>query len=196
MATITGVVLAGGEARRMGGSDKGFVTLLGRPMVEHVIDRFGPQVSTLIINANRSESRYSAFGYQVVSDGVMGFSGPLAGMASAAGRAETEWLAAVPCDAPLVPLDLVARLYRAVQAEGRLAAVALAGGYRQPVFNLVNTSLAPSLVEAVGSGERGVGRWLGRHQALEVDFSDCPDLFANINTPGERDRIARRLEDG
>jgi len=196
VAMVTGVILAGGEARRMGGSDKGFVTLLGRYMVEHVIERFHPQVSTLVISANRSQSRYRALGYEIVPDGVEDFSGPLAGMASAAGEAGTTWLATVPCDAPLLPLDLVARLLNAVDVEGRLAAVARVEGYRQPVFNLVSTTLAASLAEAVKSGECGVGRWLGRHQAVEVDFSDCTEHFANINTPGERDRIARRLEDG
>ena len=108
---VTGVILAGGLARRMGGVDKGLVELAGRPMIEHVLDALRPQVGPLLINANRNLDRYSAYGHPLINDTLAGYLGPLAGVLSAMQRLVTGYLVTVPCDAPrlapaLVSLDI------------------------------------------------------------------------------------------
>ena len=108
---ITGLILAGGRASRMAGEDKGLIELHGRPMIRWVLERFSPQVSQVLISANRNQERYAALGNPVVVDAVSDFSGPLAGLAAGLTSATTKWLASVPCDSPLVPPDLVKRLY-------------------------------------------------------------------------------------
>ena len=112
---ITGVILAGGRAQRMGGCDKGLIKLLGKPLVEYVIRALKPQVAEMIINANRNRERYAAYGYPIIADLMDGFYGPLAGMASAMQAARTPYIVTTPCDSPFVPSDLVKRLYGGIE---------------------------------------------------------------------------------
>ena len=180
---ITGLILAGGRARRMAGKDKGLIELHGQPMIWWVLNRFSPQVSRVLISANRNQHQYAAFGSPVVVDAAADFSGPLAGLAAGLARAQTEWLASVPCDSPLVPLDLVKRLYAQVIRDGVQAAVAHDGQRLQPVFSLVHRSLLPDLTRYLVGGERKIDLWLERHSWRPVDFSDCQEMFFNVNTP-------------
>ena len=114
---VTGVILAGGQARRMGGRDKGLVSFRGRPLVDWVIVAgLRPQVAALAINANRNEQAYAALGYPVIADRIEGFQGPLAGFASAMAAAGTPWIVTVPCDGPFLAPDLVERLCAALGA--------------------------------------------------------------------------------
>ncbi len=182
---ITGVILAGGEARRMGGGDKGLVELCGKPLIEHALAALSPQVDTLIINANRNRERYAAYGYPVVADGRRGFQGPLAGMLSCLEAAQTEFLVTVPCDSPLLPDDLIARLFRQLSAGQADISVAHNGARMQPVFALMSTSLAPSMQAFLDRGERKIDRWFEQHRLAITDFSDQPDCFRNANTPAE-----------
>ena len=108
--TVTGVVLAGGQGRRMGGVDKGLKILRGKPMVEWVIERIAPQVHEVLINANQNLERYAAFGHRVIPDEIAGYAGPLAGLHRGLTEAANELVATVPCDSPFLPRDLVARL--------------------------------------------------------------------------------------
>ena len=193
---VTGVVLAGGRARRMGGQDKGLIELRGRPLVEHALAALAPQVSSLIINANRNLERYRAYGHVVVADRIGDFSGPLAGMASALEQARTRWLVTVPCDSPQVPADLVARLLAARARDDAELAVAWDGERLQPVFALLNTALLPSLSRFLDEGERKIDLWYGRHQCARADFSDHPEAFLNVNTPQDLERLDRQLRAG
>jgi len=120
---VTGLILAGGQARRMSGEDKGLVDLAGRPMVERVIEALRPQVGSLLLSANRNLDRYAAYGYPVVADELDGFQGPLAGVLSALRSVATEFMVAVPCDAPCLPPDLVQRLHASCLADTADAAV-------------------------------------------------------------------------
>ena len=115
---ITGIVLAGGQARRMGGVDKGLISLCGRPMVEWTIRALRPQVETIAINANRNSDLYAGFGYAVVADNDSGFLGPLAGMASGMRAARTTHILTVPCDSPLIVPDLAERLWQCYLSKG------------------------------------------------------------------------------
>ncbi len=190
---ITGVVLAGGRARRMGGRDKGLVELAGRPMVEYVLDALVPQVAAVLINANRSHARYAAYGCDVVADGFGDFSGPLAGMASAMAYATTPFILTVPCDTPLLPAALAQRLSAALGAQGADLAVAHDGERMQPVFALLRVALLADLRRALEAGERKIDRWYGAHRVALADFSDVPEAFVNVNSPEELDTLGTRL---
>ncbi len=181
---ITGLVLAGGMGRRMGSVDKGLVEFRGKPMLAHVIERLGPQVNSLIINANRSLDQYHAFGYPVISDEVSGFAGPLAGLHAGLKGCTTPFIATAPCDSPFLPTDLVARLYEALQENIAELAVAKTGDQAQPVFALYSAFLLPSLTQFLESGGRKIDTWYSAHRVAEVSFAD-ESAFANINTIAE-----------
>jgi molybdopterin-guanine dinucleotide biosynthesis protein A len=182
---VTGVILAGGQARRMGGRDKGLVTFRGRPLVDWVIAGLRPQVAVLAINANRNQQAYAAFGYPVIPDQIEGFQGPLAGFASAMAAADTPWIVTVPCDGPFLAPDLVERLCAALVRAGAEIAVATDGQRMQPVYALLPVALAPSLHACLAAGERKVDLWYARHQVALTDFSDRPEGFANINSEAD-----------
>jgi molybdopterin-guanine dinucleotide biosynthesis protein A len=173
----------------MGGEDKGLVELAGRTMVGHVVERIRPQVGSLIINANRNLERYQTLGYPVISDEVGDFSGPLAGMASAMRLARTSYLATVPCDSPLIPEDLVRRLYDVLARDMAEISVAHDGVRMQPVCALLRCGLLSSLLDYLHAGGRKIDVWYGQHHFVTADFSDTPGSFVNINTPQEHSRI-------
>ncbi|ACL73210.1 molybdenum cofactor guanylyltransferase MobA [Thioalkalivibrio sulfidiphilus] len=186
MSDITGAILAGGRGMRMGGEDKGLLLLNGRPLVEHVIERLRPQVSSLLVNANRNRTDYEAFGYPVVSDHHDEYPGPLAGMAAVLRHADTDWVQCVPCDTPALPTCLVQRLTDALSnAPEALIALPHDGERMQPLFALLHRSLLPELDADIAAGRLAVGRWMRDHAHVEVDFSDYPEAFANLNTPEE-----------
>jgi molybdenum cofactor guanylyltransferase len=182
---ITGLVLAGGQGRRMGNVDKGFVELAGRPLVAHVIDRLVPQVATLVINANRSVERYAAYGFPVVADAIGGFAGPLAGLHAGLAAAATPFVATSPCDSPFLPADLVARLAAAFDAQPIDIAVARTFDQPHPVFALVRRTVLPHLERFLDAGGRKIDAWYASLATAEVSFDDEADAFRNINTPAE-----------
>ena len=130
---VTGVILAGGQARRMGGQDKGLVMLDGKPMIEIIIDVFKPQTAKLLINANRNHDRYSQYGLELVADELSGYCGPLAGMASALKTINSDYMVTAPCDSPFIPIDLVQRLADALENKSTDISVAHDGERIQPV---------------------------------------------------------------
>lgn len=189
---ITGVILAGGQGSRMGGLDKGLVPLAGRPMVAHVLAALRLQVGEVLVNANRNEETYRALGCVVVSDALVGYQGPLAGMASGLAAADTPLVQFAPCDSPFLPADLVERLHAALAAGGADLAVPRAEGRLQPVFALVRRQRLASLQAFLARGERKIDRWFADERGVEVDFSDQPEAFSNVNTPEEAEAAARR----
>ena len=179
---ITGLVLAGGRAVRMGGVDKGLVALGGRTLVERVIERFAPQVGSLMISANRSLDAYRALGLPVLldaADGLEPFPGPLAGLLAGLRAAKTPWLAAVPCDTPFLPLDLVRRLLASLGSSS--AAMASVGDRAEPLVCLLHVGLADPLATAMANGERRAETWLRGVGAAQAVFLQ-PEAFANLNT--------------
>lgn len=186
---ITGLVLAGGRGQRLGGVDKGLQPWRGAALVDHALARLAPQVRTVMISANRNAADYARRGAQVLPDGSDDFPGPLAGILAGLRAAATPWLAVVPCDCPLLPSDLVARLASAV--EGARGAVAQrdhgAAGVRfEPVCCLLSTTLADDLGAYLAAGGRKVEGWVARH-ARPVSFDRPADAaaFANVNTPAD-----------
>ena len=183
--SITGVILAGGQGRRMGGVDKGLVELGGRPLVAWVIERLAPQSGALVINANQNVERYAAFGHPVVRDALGGFAGPLAGLHAALQTATTDWVATAPCDSPFLPLDLVARLAAGAVARDASLAVARTFDQPHPVFALVRRDVHAHLTEFLQAGGRKIDAWYATLAVAEVSFDDEADAFRNINTAAE-----------
>ena len=184
---VTGIVLAGGLGRRMGGVDKGLVELDGMPMVAHVIARLAPQVGEILVNANQNAERYGALGHRVVPDALGGFAGPLAGLHAGLTQATTTHAVTVPCDSPFLPNDLVARLARGMMRDEAQLAVARTFDQPHPVFALVRVDVLPHLAAFLDSGGRKIDAWYTTLRVVEVPFDDCADAFRNINT---RDELA------
>ena len=187
---VSGIILAGGRATRMGGDDKGWVPLAGTPLIQHVLTRLRPQVDEVLINANRNIAAYESFGAPVWPDSLPDFAGPLAGFMAGLEQCATPWLLTVPCDTPLFPLDLAARLAKAAVRESADIAMAAAreedGQLRtQPVFCLLRTELLESLVAFTAAGGRKIDRWTAQHKTVIVPFDgpgDDPRAFFNANT--------------
>jgi len=168
---ICGVILAGGQGSRMGGRDKGWVIYRQQPLIQHIINRLAPQVTDLIINANRNLEDYSALGYPVVTDIKAGFHGPLMGMLSGLKASTQEWTLFVPCDGPFLPEDLAVRLYQAATENACDIAVASDGNHLQPVVVLLRTSLYPKLHQAIAQGEHKPRRWYAEVGSYNVVFT-------------------------
>lgn len=199
---VTGVILAGGLSRRMGGGDKGLRELGGKPMLAHVIERLAPQAGRLVINANGEPRRFAAFGLPVVPDTVEGFVGPLAGVLagmrwSAEHAPTARWIVTAPGDSPLLPLDLVQRFAAAVEAKGSGIALAQTRGELHPVAGLWPVSLASDLERELARGVRKVLHWTDRHGTVPVPFPMTSiggvevDPFFNANTPEELETLRR-----
>ncbi|MEO7886598.1 MAG: molybdenum cofactor guanylyltransferase MobA [Polaromonas sp.] len=200
---ITGVILAGGRGSRMGGVDKGLQNFNGIPLALHTLMRLSPQVGEVMINANRNLAAYESFGVPVWPDstGLGEFAGPLAGFLTGLERCETPYLLTVPCDTPLFPQDLVARLAEALARGDVDFAVAAApeedGQLRpQPVFCLMGTHMLESLVQFTHGGGRKIDAWTAQHRTVTVPF-DKPDddgrSFFNANTLAELHQLESRL---
>jgi len=185
---ITGLILAGGLGRRMGGRDKGLQPFRGQPMAAWAIARLAPQVDALLINANQNLEAYAAFGYPVVPDRIAGFAGPLAGLHTGLLACETPLLVTAPCDSPFLPEDLVARLHDALEAAGANLAVAKTGEQPHPVFSLVRREVLDGLTAFLEAGGRKVDAWYAALKVAEVPFPD-ERAFANINTLEELNEL-------
>lgn len=177
-AQITGLVLAGGQGRRVGGQDKGRMKWGGSPLAEHALTRLRPQVGALLVSANRNLAQYAQGGVPVLPDVYAGFQGPLAGLHAGLSDCATPWLVTVACDVPNFPPDLVARLWRGRGAAQ--AAYAVCGERAQPTFALYARTLLPALETFLASGERRMRTWLTTLDAVAVPFDDAA-AFANLN---------------
>jgi molybdopterin-guanine dinucleotide biosynthesis protein A len=183
MDAVSGIVLAGGQGRRMGGVDKGLVLLRGRPMVAWVLERLRPQVSEILVNANQNVEAYAALGHRVVPDAIGGFAGPLAGLHAGLAAARHALVVTAPCDSPFLPLDLVVRLAKALREHD--LAVARTGDQPHPVFSLVRRSVHDHLAKFLSQGGRKIDAWYASLDVVEVNFDDEADAFRNINTREE-----------
>jgi molybdopterin-guanine dinucleotide biosynthesis protein A len=197
-AEITGLILAGGRAQRMGGIDKGLVPFMGKPLIEHAIDRLTPQVTAILINANRNQDRYAQYGHAVIADQHPDFAGPLAGFAAGLEDCKTEYLLSVPCDSPVFPLNLSQRMLEAMintQSDLVYASSVDATGttWTQPVFCLMRRSVQQSLQEFLDQGGRKIDRWFEALQSSTVVFTD-EVAFANTNTPEELRALEQTLQ--
>ncbi len=201
-ATVAGVLLAGGQSRRMGGGDKCLLPLAGRPVLARIIERVRPQVGPVVLNANGDPARFAGFGLPVVADVVDGYAGPLAGVLTGlewtrANAPDCPWVASFACDAPFLPADLVARLASAVADGGADMACAASNGRDQPVFGLWPVRLAAELRTALVEQDiRKVDLWTARYRLTRVTFpADPVDPFFNLNSPDDMVRAEALLGD-
>lgn len=193
---VVGLLLAGGQSRRMGGGDKCLLELAGKPLLSHVIDRLRPQVSTIVLNANGDPERFARFALPVIADPVEGFAGPLAGVLAGFDWAHAHspgarWVATAATDTPFFPDDLVAELLAATSGSYPAIALARSGERAHPVFGLWPTSLRENLRAALQSGTRKVLDWTDRHQTVTASFAPLEiagrtiDPFFNANRPDD-----------
>ena len=185
LSPVTGLILAGGKGIRMGGVDKGLQGFRGKRLVDHVYERFAPQVGGIIINANQNHDEYRSFGVRVVSDAIGGFAGPLAGLHAGLSVSKRPFLASVPCDSPFLPADLVERLYKRIDEAGAELAVAKTGEQPHPVFSLMRRTVLDHLTDFLKGGGRKIDAWYATLNVVEVGFDDEPEAFSNINTREE-----------
>jgi molybdopterin-guanine dinucleotide biosynthesis protein A len=182
----TGIILAGGRGNRMGGADKGLIPFGDGLMIDHVIVALRSQVAHIVISANRNLERYRALGYPVVADDMPDdYAGPLAGIAAGLSRIETDFALSVPCDAPLLPRDLVARMSK-VFIDDRQIVVAHDGIRTQQAFLLMPRSIETPLRQHLREGVRKIEHWINHYSLGYADFRDCPDAFLNVNSPDDK----------
>ncbi len=193
---VTGVLLAGGQSRRMGGGDKALCDLAGRPMLAHVIERLSPQVGRLVLNANGNPVRFADFGLTIIADRDETSAGPLAGLLAALRWTQIEtpqarWVLTASSDAPFLPLDLVLRLVESASASADSVAFAASGGRAHPVIGLWPVDLADDLERQFDAGMRKMLDWAQCHASVAVEFpfmrfhGRMIDPFFNVNTPEE-----------
>ncbi len=180
---MTAGILAGGQGRRLGGMDKGWFMLEGRPLIEHVLERVQPQCARVVISANRSLSRYRGLGVSVCVDACADYRGPLAGIASILRAAQTPFVMIVPVDTPRLPHDLAATLGSAMQPDTDVV-VAHCESRVQPLHALMRREVLADLEAALDAGVRAVGEWQARLASVAVDWPDCR-AFANLNAPAD-----------
>ena len=192
---ITGLILAGGRARRMDGVDKGLIIFNGKCMIEHCIERLRPQVDQVVISANRNIEQYSNYGLTVLEDNFGDFEGPLAGLLRALETSKNNPVLVVPCDAPLLPSDLANRLLESY-VEGRTTAVIPHDGTRlQTLFGLYSRDAISPLTEYLASGQRKVENWISTLPHVVVDCSNEKERFMNINTKSDLSAAQSILND-
>lgn len=196
MTGVSGCIIAGGRARRMGGKAKGLLLLGGQTITGRVIERLSAQVSELAINANDGQHAYEQFGFPIVADPVAGQPGPLAGLLAALEWSKANWIATVPSDTPFIPRDLVSRLRSA--AEGHTFAIAQSGGRGHFICGLWKKSLAVELRKDLEKGVRRAEDWISRRKHGVATWEPTPyDPFFNINSPEElieAERIVKEFQ--
>ena len=183
---ITGLILAGGRAQRMGGQDKGLIAFRGKPLIEFAIERLQSQVGQILINANRNITQYASYGYPVLMDETPNFSGPLAGFEIGLKHCKTPYLLTSPCDSPLLPQDLAQQLALKLENEGLdlvYASSKEADGmiWAQPVFCLMRSDLGEQLKTFMDSDQLKIDRWFKQLNSGSVVFDES-QAFANVNT--------------
>lgn len=189
---ITGIILAGGRGSRMGGTDKCLLTLKQKRLIDHVIDRLAPQTGRIIISANRNLSDYEQSGHTVVTDSLVDFQGPLAGIHSALQQTQTPYAVVIPCDCPLLDSDFVAQLYATLESVNARVAVARNQGKPEPLFVLMKTSIKDDLHRALQQGVRKAGEWIQQCDPVYTDISKT-DMFMNLNTPEELEALEHTI---
>ena len=183
--SISAVILAGGQAKRMGSVDKGLQPLQGKPFFQFIYDRLHSQVEHISVNANRNQAIYAVAGLPVFGDNIEGFQGPLSGILTALERSETDFVLFVPCDSPFFPDNLLEKLKSAVDFHGVSIAYVHDGEREHPTFCLMARSLKEKLAAYLATGERRMLHFMRQNEAVSVDFSENKAAFTNINTLDE-----------
>ncbi|BAS68039.1 molybdenum cofactor guanylyltransferase MobA [Bathymodiolus septemdierum thioautotrophic gill symbiont] len=192
-SNITAVILSGGQGLRMNQQDKGLIPFNDKPMIAHIIDVVKPKVSQLFVSANRNIEKYQRYG-EVITDGLNDFQGPLAGISKALSVTTTPYLLILPCDSPLVTASIIQRLIDAMSNNDIDLCVADDGSRMHPTIAIIKTQLKDNLLDFLESGDRKLGLWIQQNNSLKVDFSDCPEVLTNFNSPEDMTNdVVKRL---
>lgn len=208
---LVGVVLAGGEGRRMGpGPLKPLRRLAGRPMVAHVVERLRPQVMDLVVIANQPAAAFKALKVAVIADppDIRRAArregrklGPLAGILAGMEWARVHhphagWILTAPADVPFLPLDLTVRLCGHMHVPEPDVLMVRHGRRREHTIAVWSVKLAPDLRRAVlEEGVRRVEEFARRYRFAELVWprrgpgGAAP--FLNVNTPAEFAKATR-----
>lgn len=178
----------------MDGIDKGLIEIAGQPLVGWVASALRPQVSTLLISANRNRERYAALGWPVLKDQYDDHQGPLAGIAAALAHIRTPWLLVSPCDTPLIPADLARRLAATLGARAANIAIAADNARTHPLHALIPRTAGVTLCDYLAGGARSVTGWLECQRTAVAIFDEMPGLFENLNRPSDVASLRERLE--
>lgn len=191
---ITGLILAGGRAQRMGGIDKGLIPFHKKPLIESAIERLKPQVDSILINANRNITKYAHYGFPVLMDETPDFSGPLAGFSVGLKHCQTPYLLTSPCDSPLLPTDLSEKMLAEMELKDLdlVFASSIENGkiWAQPVFCLMRSDLRDSLKTFLEKGDLKIDNWFKELHSGTVIFDNAL-AFANVNTPEELEALEK-----
>ncbi|MCM2130453.1 molybdenum cofactor guanylyltransferase MobA [Larsenimonas rhizosphaerae] len=190
--SISGLILAGGQARRLGHVDKGLVRIGSREMVRHVAAALVPLVNNVLVSANRSIDVYHTLGLDVVEDCVGESAGPLAGMHAGLSASECAWVLVVPCDVPLITTPVLEQLCRAATESHVDIAYACDSERSHPAVAMVRSCLVEDLEKFLNAGGRRILAWYERHAVIEVNVSATHE-FMNVNTPADVELVARYL---
>lgn len=203
---IAGVILAGGQGRRMGHRNKGLVHFAGHPLVEQVAARLKDQVSSLYVSCNEDEAQYQKLGFQTFGDHPFPSEGPLCAIASAVQHINAKYILFVPCDCPIFPATLCKKLFKSLEASGKSIAIVENQGRDQPLFLLLKKNAQTKVIEKVKKGERKVFAWLASEEIIKVSFSEAKSdqastsqeaearhYFTNLNTLSELDDLEKSL---
>jgi molybdenum cofactor guanylyltransferase len=193
MDAISAIILAGGRASRMGGVDKGLITIQNKTFVQHIMERLKPQVDEILINANREIAQYQKYNLPVFQDLEPDFIGPLAGFQIGLQHCKYDYLLTIPCDSPFIPNNLATRLMQSLLEKKADIAVAKSDDSAHPVFSLMKKTVLPSLISYLAQGGRKVSAWQKCLEYIEVEFNDCSEAFINLNTFEELDALALKL---
>lgn len=191
-ADICAVILAGGRSRRMGGRDKALLPFARWPLIAHVVAALRPQVGTIYINSNRTDSDYAALGLPLIADILPDQPGPLAGVLTALHTCTTDYVLIVPCDMPLLPADLAARMRAALEQHDADACSISDGTQLHAVVMLLHRRVRPELERYLDTGQRRVREWLQSIKHVTVDYSATPEAFTNVNTPEQLSALKLR----
>ncbi len=185
---VTAVILSGGRSSRMQGKDKGLILLNNKPLISYVIDVINDKAGRLLISANRNIDEYQQYG-EVITDELVYFQGPLAGISTALSKTNTTYLLILPCDSPMVNKTVIDRLIDEMDRADVDICVADDGLRIHPTIALIKTNLKNNLLAFLESGERKLGLWIEQNNFQKVDFSDQPKVFINLNNPQDFDNI-------
>ena len=193
-ADITGIIIAGGKSRRMQYTDKALLPINGKPMITYMIKTLSKQVATIIINTNRHNEQYQQLGYQVVTDELNDYQGPLAGIASVLTHVKTPYAMVVPCDVPLFPAHLGEQLMNELQKNNADICVAHDGTRTQHMFMLLRHAMKNRIEAYLSTGQRKVKAWVSSENYVTADFSQEKNLFYNINTPNDLEKLKKMIQ--
>jgi len=179
------VVLAGGRGSRLGDQDKGLLQWQGKPFIEHILNNIETATHNILINANRNAEQYRQYDYPVICDEIQDYAGPLAGMHAALSAANTPFILTLPCDAPYTTSAVIEQFCEAHANQQQSLYVASTDDGLQPVYAMINVSLADNLAQYLAEGNRKTQAWMMENNAQVVHFDERVTSFMNVNTETE-----------